>query len=74
MVFPREQAKKGYSGRSGMRKLSDDEEMDEIGIEVSESDELNKSSKTTKSVQNGGGNVRRECLLRIRWLRGGGGG
>ncbi|CAF2076547.1 hypothetical protein Bca4012_089885 [Brassica carinata] len=61
-----------------MRKLSDDEEMDEIGIEVSrlnyESDELNKSSKTTKSVQNGGGNVRRECLLRIRWLRGGGGG
>ncbi|CAF2265230.1 hypothetical protein HID58_014026 [Brassica napus] len=61
-----------------MRKLSNDEEMDEIGIEVSglnyESDELNKSSKTTKSVQNGGGNVRIECLLRIRWLRRGGGG
>ncbi|KAF8083680.1 hypothetical protein N665_0759s0030 [Sinapis alba] len=44
---------------SGMRKLSDDGEMDETGIEVSglnyESDELNESGKASESVQNGGG-------------------
>ncbi|WZZ19944.1 LOW QUALITY PROTEIN: hypothetical protein YC2023_121331 [Brassica napus] len=53
--------------------------MDEIGIGVSglnyESDELNKSSKTTKSVQNGGGNKRMPAKnlmaeKRRRWVIG----
>ncbi|KAG5411743.1 hypothetical protein IGI04_008062 [Brassica rapa subsp. trilocularis] len=44
---------------SGRRKLSDDGEMDETGVDVSglnyESDELNESGKADESVQNGGG-------------------
>nr|BAJ34291.1 unnamed protein product [Eutrema halophilum] len=52
-------SKIGNSEGSGMRKLSDDGEMDETGIEVSglnyESDELNESGKAAESVQNGGG-------------------
>ncbi|CAH2045332.1 unnamed protein product [Thlaspi arvense] len=52
-------SKIGNSESSGMRKMSDDGEMDETGIEVSglnyESDELNESGKAAESVQNGGG-------------------
>nr|AFG29442.1 inducer of CBF expression 1 protein [Isatis tinctoria] len=52
-------SKIGNSESSGMRKLSDDGEMDETGIEVSglnyESDELNEGGKAAESVQNGGG-------------------
>ncbi|CAN8266372.1 unnamed protein product [Cochlearia groenlandica] len=53
-------SKIGNSESSGMRKLSDDGEMDETGIEVSglnyESDEINESGKTAgESVQNVGG-------------------
>ncbi|CAF2143480.1 BnaA02g28220D [Brassica napus] len=44
---------------SGRRKLSDDGEVDETGVDVSglnyESDELNESGKGAESVQNGGG-------------------
>lgn len=52
-------SKIGNSESSGMRRLSDDGEMDETGIEVSglnyESDELNESGKAAESVQIGGG-------------------
>ncbi|XP_010528979.1 PREDICTED: transcription factor ICE1-like [Tarenaya hassleriana] len=52
-------SKMGSSENSGMRKLSDEGEMDETGIEVSglnyESDELNESLKPGEDVQNGGG-------------------
>ncbi|CAH8361010.1 unnamed protein product [Eruca vesicaria subsp. sativa] len=52
-------SKMGNSESSGMRRLSDDGDMDETGIEVSglnyESDELNESGKGTESVQNGVG-------------------
>ena len=56
-LFQKRAAMRQSSGM--MRKLSDDGEMDETGVEVSglnyESDELNESGKAAESVQNGGG-------------------
>ncbi|AEE77208.1 Transcription factor ICE1 [Arabidopsis thaliana] len=52
-------SKMGNSESSGMRRFSDDGDMDETGIEVSglnyESDEINESGKAAESVQIGGG-------------------
>ncbi|KAJ0230554.1 Transcription factor ICE1 [Hirschfeldia incana] len=59
-------SKMGNSESSGMRRLSDDGEMDETGIEVSglnyESDELNESGKASESVQNGGGKGKKKGM------------
>lgn len=59
-------SKMGNSESSGMRRLSDDGEMDETGIEVSglnyESDELNESGKAAESVQIGGGKGKKKGM------------
>nr|AEL33687.1 ICE1 [Brassica napus] len=59
-------SKMGNSESSGMRRLSDDGDMDETGVEVSglnyESDELNESGKASESVQNGGGKGKKKGM------------
>ncbi|XP_019100087.1 PREDICTED: transcription factor ICE1-like isoform X2 [Camelina sativa] len=59
-------SKMGNSESSGMRRLSDDGDMDETGIEVSglhyESDELNESGKAAESVQIGGGKGKKKGM------------